>query len=145
MRASIRHLAIRTALVLPGPILAALPAQADVDWFQTPSRNIECSVGFGPDSSDIACRIATIDGAPTTPRPDGCTGAYGQGVSMLSTGPVRVECGTPAPITAGDQVFDYGETRDFGGITCTVDTDGLLCTNQGGHGFFLSRARQTVF
>ena len=39
----------------------------------------------------------------------------------------------------------YGETGHFGQIVCTSSRQGLECRNADKHGFFLSRARQSVF
>nr|WP_297971004.1 DUF6636 domain-containing protein [uncultured Amaricoccus sp.] len=41
--------------------------------------------------------------------------------------------------------FAYGRALDFRDIFCQSSRNGLECRNADGHGFFLSRARQSVF
>ena len=50
------------------------------------------------------------------------------------------------PIT-DEQVFtlQYGQVFSRGGLTCQSTKKGLSCTNESGHGFFLSKARQSIF
>ncbi|EIE52761.1 hypothetical protein AL036_06105 [Salipiger aestuarii] len=128
-------------------VMGASPALADVDYFDTPSGNISCSVGLGRDSSDVSCTI--YDRTPTLPRAGGCSRS-GHTVWMNDRGPVTIECDQPGlsyarPAGPGPQVLEYGQSWDFGGIRCTSSTKGLECRNAGGHGFFLSRARQSVW
>lgn len=127
--------------------LATTPAQADVFLFQSPSGNIQCSAGqdFG-DASDVVCEIIDRHGPAAAPRPAGCTGPWGHHFSMAGRGPVTMTCGAPAGgDTSGIGVAPYGETGRWGDIACTSERVGLTCRNADGHGFFLSRARQTVF
>ena len=42
-------------------------------------------------------------------------------------------------------VAGYGQSAQFGPITCQSERTGLTCRNQSGHGFFLSRRRQELF
>lgn len=120
------------------------PAAADVFMFQTPSGNIVCSVGREPGFSDVACSIATREGPPAMPRPPGCAGPWGHRFVMTDRDPPYMECGAPMA-GSGVEVAPYGETGTFGGITCESSRAGLSCRNARGHGFFLSRARQSVF
>ncbi|MDO6585349.1 hypothetical protein Q4543_07450 [Salipiger sp. 1_MG-2023] len=127
--------------------LLASPAVADVDFFSTPSGNIHCSVGIEANVSDIFCTI--YERTPTLPRPGNCRSA-GHTVSMLNRGPVTLECDQPGksyarPSDPGSQVLQYGQRWDIGGILCSSSRQGLECRNDSGHGFFLSRARQSVF
>ena len=133
-----------TAILL---VLATMvgAAAADVWTFETPSENIQCSVGEGPTSSDIRCTIIERSGQPAAPRPEWCVSDWGHTFLMNDRGFVSMEC---APLNRNRDGFDradYGVTGQFGGFVCTSATTGLTCRNLDGHGFFLSRAVQQVF
>jgi hypothetical protein len=126
-------------------IATGAAAAADVWTFETPSENIQCSVGESLEGSDLACTIIERSGPPAAPRPAGCTSDWGHDFFMRDRGPVQLLC---QPLHRGRDGFDraeYGVTGQFGGFTCTSSTSGLECRNLDGHGFFLSRARQLAF
>lgn len=125
---------------------AAAPALADIFPIRTPSGNIGCSagVGDGTASSDIICEIVERSGPPAAPRPGGCAGAWGHIFWLKERGPVQMQCG-PARGRPGGDVAEYGQTGRFGAITCLSGREGFECRNADGHGFFLSRKRQSVF
>jgi hypothetical protein len=127
-------------------LVAATPALADVEMFRMPSGNVECSIGSGEAPSDIDCVIFERTGAPAAPRPAGCDGPWGHRFLMRERGPVRLECGAPGgPVLGSTHDFAYGRTGEVSGISCLSSREGLECRNADGHGFFLSRARQSVF
>lgn len=132
-------------LIALAALVTAGPAFADIEVFSMPSGNIECSVGTDVGYSDIQCVIFERSGAPAAPRPPGCDGAWGHRFAMQDRGPVSLECGAPGrPVGGG--VFAYGRSAGANtGITCQSSTAGLECRNRDGHGFFLSRARQTRY
>lgn len=137
---------LRSIALLAG-LASAAPASADVDYFDTPSGNINCSVGIERDMSDVICTI--FERTPTLPRPGNCRSS-GHTVSMTNRGPVTIECDRPGtsyarPSGPGPQVLQYGERWDIGGILCVSSRKGLECRNESGHGFFLSRAKQVVY
>lgn len=125
--------------------LLARPALADVIQFETPSGNIQCSVGLGADFSDISCDIIDRSGPPALPRPDSCTGTWGHRFTMLETGPVQVECTAPPQALRIPEKAPYGVAGTWGDISCLSETTGLTCRNADGRGFFLSRQSQLVF
>lgn len=133
------------------PILLVLPwgglAQADVSPFRTPSGNIHCTIGIGEGPPDLYCTIYDRSGPPALPRPADCSGAWGHHFVLLSQGGARVQCGAPGQRddSPGADIADYGVSADWGGISCHSSRQGLECRNEQGHGFFLSRARQSVF
>ena len=57
-----------------------------------------------------------------------------------------MECGAPGRrnTAPGVDVAAYGQKADWGGISCASSAAGLECQNADGHGFFLSRARQSI-
>jgi hypothetical protein len=116
--------------------------------FRTPSGNIYCSVGMGEAATDISCTIIERQGPPAAPRPAGCVGPWGHAVMMREHGPVTMECGAPGSTEMAMSIHDvaeYGVTGTFGGIVCASSREGFECRNADGHGFVLSRARQSVF
>lgn len=126
-------------------VFLASPALSDIWTFETPSENIQCSVGEGAQVSDIMCTIIERRGPPALPRPAGCQSDWGHSFMMTDKGPVQMLC---QPLSRGKDGFhraEYGVTGEFGGFTCHSSTKGLECRNEDGHGFFLSRAVQRVF
>lgn len=131
----------------PCILLALLPAAAlgDVFTFETPSGNIDCSVGVGAGPSDIICTIHERNGPPAAPRPAGCGSDWGHTFSMRNRGPAQILC---EPKGENHQMYEraeYGVTGRMPGIDCTSSRQGLECINEDGHGFFLSRASQRLF
>lgn len=121
-------------------------AAADVWTFETPSENIQCTVGedFGVES-DISCTIIERHGPPAAPRPASCDGDWGHIFFMRETGSVELLCEEMYRGRDGFDRAEYGVTGEFGGFVCHSSRKGLECRNRDGHGFFLSRAKQTVF
>ncbi|MES0861251.1 DUF6636 domain-containing protein [Ruegeria sp. SCPT10] len=132
-------------LFLGAAVFCATPAIPDVWTFETPSENIQCSVGEGAESSDIQCTIIEKSGQPALPRPSDCQSDWGHDFLMFDTGPVEMLCQPLNRNRGGFDRAEYGVTGQFGGFTCSSSRKGLECRNQDGHGFFLSRAVQRVF
>ncbi|MEM9320004.1 MAG: DUF6636 domain-containing protein [Pseudomonadota bacterium] len=125
-------------LVLPGT------ATADGYGFMTPSTNICCN-GAVLDGY-IDCAIIERDSEPTLPRPAGCAGVWGHDFRLAATGPAEVLCSDSLPGRVNyTDIAPYGQSGEFGPITCRSEQTGLTCVNQSGHGFFLSRRVQQVF
>ena len=125
--------------------LTPLPVWGDVFTFETPSENIQCSVGVEADISDIRCTIIEKSAAAPLPRPAGCALDWGHSYAMNDRGPVQMLCEPLSRDRSGFDRADYGVTGRFGGFTCHSSTKGLECTNLDGHGFFLSRRVLRVF
>jgi hypothetical protein len=126
--------------------LATGVSLADVWTFETPSENIQCTVGEDFNVlSDITCTIIERSGSPALPRPEGCNLDWGHTFSMRERGPAEIQCVHTDRNKGGFDRAEYGVTGEFGGFTCQSSRKGLKCSNRDGHGFFLSRARQSVF
>lgn len=123
----------------------APPATADIFTFETPSENIQCVVGLDLEGSDIECTIINRNGPPALPRPGNCNLDWGHSFFMNDRGPVQMLCQSLSRDKSGFDRAEYGVTGQFGGFTCYSSRQGLDCRNTDGHGFFLSRARQTVY
>ncbi|MAZ15209.1 MAG: hypothetical protein CL535_02555 [Ahrensia sp.] len=133
-------------LVLLFLLAFAIPAAADVWTFETPSENIQCSVGEDFEVlSDIHCTIIERSGPPAAPRPTDCGLDWGHAFYMKEEGPAELLCETLDRNKDGFDRAEYGVTGEFGGFTCQSSRKGLECRNRDGHGFFLSRARQSIF
>ena len=139
-----KHLRIVSALGLAAGFPAST-ALADVWSFETPSENVQCTVGQDFNvQSDITCTIIERSGPPALPRPNNCTAGWGHVFSMRERGPVTMECQYPSQDRSAFDRADYGVTGEFGGFTCLSTRQGLTCTNRDGNGFFLSRRQQAV-
>lgn len=135
-----RRIAVCLALLLVGG-----PAAADVFGFETPSGNIDCSVGLESDYADIICTIHQRNGPPALPAPAGCTEDWGHIFELQERGPTRMVCQDKGQDHSWNDKASYGVTGRFRSITCDSSEKGFECRNADGHGFFLSRARQSVF
>jgi hypothetical protein len=107
--------------------------------FQTPSRNIGCIEG----NRGLRCDIGQKEWQ-SPPRPSSCHLAYGDSLSMSSTGRPQWRCHGDTVRDEG-RILPYGATWEVGPFTCTSRTKGLTCTNRHGHGFFLSRQSYRLF
>jgi uncharacterized protein DUF6636 len=122
--------------------LVAIAAATFSFWFQTPSHNIAC-IG---DSKSIRCdtRFVTKYSQPRF-KPKGCDVDWGP-LGMGPTGRAHVLCVGDTALNPKAKVLKYGESKLYGGkFRCTSRTSGLRCQNRSGHGFFLSRERQSIF
>jgi hypothetical protein len=123
--------------VAPFVLLAsiALPvaaAEGKTRSFHTPSQNISCLYGSNIDGGAyLRCDVYSLNDTAFTLRRRGrahrvhVTDAVGRG--------------------AGRQLA-YGQSATYGPFKCTSRRSGLTCRSKpSGHGFKLSRAKQTVF
>jgi hypothetical protein len=122
--------------------LIALLAASSSFWFQTPSHNVAC-IG---DSKSIRCdtRFVTKYSQPRY-KPKGCDVDWGP-LGMGPTGRAHVLCVGDTALNPKAKVLAYGSSKLFSGsFRCSSRTAGLRCHNRSGHGFFLSRQRQSIF
>ncbi|PRY25442.1 hypothetical protein CLV78_102621 [Aliiruegeria haliotis] len=133
----------RIAMVL----FAALAGSAHADGFgfETPSGNIYCN-GHLQGGAVVSCSIVVRNGPVARPKPASCAGTWGHSFTVSETGPARMEClGKPPRRVGYTDKAPYGVTGEFGRITCQSERTGFQCRNASGHGFFLSRRKQTLF
>jgi hypothetical protein len=138
---------MRNVAILLGylAVLASAPCHADVAVFATPSGNIQCSAGTGEGPADVSCTIFERTGPTARPDPFGCMSNYGHHFILYDRGEVEMPCEDLPPKMSRAPKAAYGDQARFGEIRCTSSKAGFECRNADGHGFFLSRARQTVF
>lgn len=143
-------------------------ANSDLAFFETPSRNIYC-VYSGPNSnyphSNVECEIRqftpSFDLSYTKERWSGCyplntpctpdnfdryfVGAKSS-VGDNSCGCMDIANCIDVPAACQEvETLEYGKSFRRGGIECRSEKEGLTCKNSEGHGFFLSKAKQSVF
>lgn len=132
-----------TRLFLFFLMVSPMPALADGYGFMTPSGNIYCNGAV--EYSSISCTIVERSGALASPRPRSCTATWGHEFNLDATGQASLSCGNPPQRVDYSDIAGYGQTADFGDITCRSDESGLTCRNLSGHGFTLSRRHQSLF
>jgi hypothetical protein len=123
-------------------VVALLLAVTSLFSFQTPSHQIGC-VG---DAHYIRCdtRYATKYAQPRY-KPKGCDLDWGP-LSMGPRGKAGVICAGDTALDRHAPVLGYGKSRLYAGkFRCTSRTSGLRCQNRSGHGWFLSRQKQSIF
>lgn len=111
--------------------------------FQSPSKNITCK-DFG---TEVGCYISQNTAKkPALPKPADCDLDWGDMFYVGKTGKASLECHGDMPVnTSGATTLAYGKTIKGNGWSCTSQKTGMTCKNSQGHGFTLSRAKQTVF
>ncbi|HZS94681.1 MAG TPA: DUF6636 domain-containing protein [Chloroflexota bacterium] len=131
--------AITAALSLAFATNQALPARAASPSFRTPSGNIGCEAFNGY----LRCDIGQKDWRSPR-RPASCPLAYGDSFTMTAKRRPIWTCHGDTALHLGG-ALRYGHTWRRGPFTCTSRITGLTCTNQRGHGFFLSRQSYRIF
>ena len=143
---------MKQALILV--LLAALtgaiaPAQAQQTvMFRTPSNNIHCMAIFDQGKTqpdDVVCDISRISSRPLLPKPADCEFDWGQRFIVEPRGGAYMGCHSDWVGSDTSPVLGYGSSLQIGSITCTSSQQGLECRNSSGRGFFLSRAKQSLF
>ncbi len=81
-----------------------------------------------------------------TKRPEDCDLDWGNAFGVTADG-LRGEliCYGDAVVDPSAVTLGYGEVIEQAGIKCLSEKNGLTCENEGGHGFFLSKAKQKLF
>ena len=116
-------------LALAALLALAVPAVAKDVVFKMPSKKIVCRVYDEGQGLAIRCDLFFLND---------------RAVRMTRTGKARLIHVTD---TIGDPhapVLAYGTTKRAGPFTCTSRRTGLSCHNRNGHGFTVSRERQSV-
>jgi hypothetical protein len=122
--------------------LGATAAEARYVDFVMPSKNIGC--GYTDDPRHyLRCDILQSSDMPAKPR--SCDLDYGHAYGMGRRGRAVTLCAGDTVVNRDAPVLGYGETKRIGGFKCRSKTTGLRCTNQAGHGWFLSRQRIDKF
>jgi len=137
-----RRLLVLVALAAAAPAVAPARAPAAASGFRTPSGNIHCQYISEP--RFLRCDMLRIENSPP-PKPSSCEFDYGQYFGLTTRGAGRRLCVSDTAANPSSPVLGYDQSFKRGGYVCRSRTTYLRCTNARGHGFQLSRARQTVF
>lgn len=108
------------------------------DSFQTPSGNIACA-RFG---KALRCDIAS--GLVPEPSFD-CTLDWVGMVLVADGRRAHPECAGDSVFQAEAPILEYGREWKSSGMTCDSHETGVVCWNETGHGFMLSRAESRAF
>lgn len=123
------------------------PAQAgDIVFFHTPSNNIHCAGFTDENGPAVDCEVLEITRS-TAPqkRPADCDLEWGHRFSLNEHGLPSMGCTGDTVRDPNGKVLDYGQAFAVGTITCSASEKGLNCENPEGHGFFVSKSRQTFY
>jgi hypothetical protein len=125
--------------------LVTTPAVADdLLFFRSPTGNINCLIATG-DYAAARCDMIELTVNFTTPPPD-CDLDWGHAFSIGPAAPKgQLACVGDTVIEQTAITLDYGETLSLGDLSCTSAKTGMTCTNPAGHGFTISKAKQTLF
>ena len=130
-------------LLLFFSFIPILSAQTNPMGFKTPSGNITCVQW--KEGSGIRCDLATIEKS-SIPKPKDCYQVWGQAYALEPTGRGRAGCVGDSIASAVEvSTLPYGQTWQKDGFTCVADETQLRCTNAEGHGFSLSKKKQSLF
>jgi Bacterial SH3 domain len=124
---------------------AAPAPSSEPSYFHTPTDNIHCMGSNYDDGPNLRCDLRQISN-PLPIAPADCPLSYGDAYVITQNASVgALFCHGDTVEMQGSPVLPYGAVWQAFGFTCRSATDGLTCNNASGHGFFLSRIRQTVF
>jgi hypothetical protein len=110
----------------------------------TPSGNIECVTFYYGGQESLRCDMGALTSSFTN-KPADCPADWGSAFGMASTGNAQVLCHGDTIVGPEQVVLQYGVAIQYGSFNCTSEKTGLTCVNLDGHGFTLSKARQTLF
>ncbi|MDX6616495.1 MAG: hypothetical protein QOD60_1586 [Solirubrobacterales bacterium] len=120
--------------------LLAVPADAGLTLFHSPSGNIGCALGGFGARCDIADHTWV---AP--PKPANCDVDWGGGVAVDKKGKAGWVCAGDTTLHQGN-ALGYGNSVSQGRFKCKSKQSGVRCVNTGNkHGFFVSRDTVRLF
>ncbi len=130
------------AAITASPIVAYATNGLRDDGFQTPTRNIHCTIF--EDEGLLRCDIIK-NRAKLPPKPKDCDLDWGNAFGMGLTGAAQRACHGDTIVAGTNPVLGYGKTWRKGGFTCTSKTTGLTCTNRDKKGWEISQTKQRLF
>jgi hypothetical protein len=120
--------------------LLAVPAEAGLTLFHSPSGNIGCALGGFGARCDVADHTWI---AP--PKPTNCDVDWGGGVVVDKKGKAGWVCAGDTTLHQGN-ALTYGQSASQGRFKCTSKPNGMRCINKRSkHGFFVSRDTVRLF
>lgn len=122
---------------------AAASTQHHSSFFESPSRNIGCTLLDGLARCDILQRSWS-----PPPRPSSCPHIvdFGQGLVVATTGAARFVCAGDTAADPQAPILAYGQVDVVGPLRCASAVTGVTCrSTRTGHGFFISRQGYRLF
>jgi hypothetical protein len=120
----------------PSPVVS----EVGDTMFQTPSKNIFCSLT----TSAVRCDIVKKTWTPPT-QPADCELDWGNGM-YISKGKAGMTCAGDTLIGSAQLILDYGNAYRSGTVLCESESTGLTCKDEKtGRGFTLAVARYSIF
>jgi hypothetical protein len=136
----LRGLAIAFAVMGPGSAVMA----DEYLGFQSPTGNIHCAIYTWNGGAEARCDLRELTPSYTG-RPAGCDLDWGSAFVVGSTGRGVPACVGDTVIDPRNPVLPYGDAVSLGGISCVSAKTGMTCTNAGGNGFSVAKAKQKLF
>lgn len=132
------------AALLLAPLVTPVFADDYADEFRSPSGNILCSFSNYENVQRVRCDIIKhADLPPLLPMPAECDLDWGNMFVVGKTGKAGLECAGDLAANPTAPALNYGQVIKKYGITCLSEKAGMTCINTEGHGFIVSRARQS--
>ena len=120
-------------------------AQSGVVGFQTPTKNINCTIYTDLSPRTLECMVSTYTGKVPT-RPNDCELDWTPQADLGTTGRASLfACRGDTSWWADAPVLVYGKTFRNGSFTCKSEKTGVTCTNGSKRGFRVSRGSITSF
>ena len=120
-------------------------AQSGVVGFQTPTKNINCTIYTDLSPRTLECMVSTYTGKVPT-RPNDCELDWTPQADLGTTGRASLfACRGDTSWWVDAPVLAYGKTFRNGSFTCKSEKTGVTCTNGSKRGFRVSRGSITSF
>jgi hypothetical protein len=114
-------------------------ATAEVEGFQTPTKNINCTWRPDGDTPVLECMIDQY-GGKVQKKPADCDLDWGPQGTLEATGRAELwACRGDTSWWPEAPVLAYGSTWRKGPFTCSIAKTGVTCKNTSKRGFFISR------
>lgn len=143
-----RYVALYPSRMVANPPIENVEPYFD---FASPSKNILCS--YSPERLDmpasVFCQIMQFTSTlPGFSDPEGITDPCNSPNSFQvqdAGSAANYFCDGPMGFSRQTVILGYGSVFQRGGLTCRSEMSGMTCNNRSGHGFMISKARQSVF
>jgi len=131
-----------TSTTTTRPAPAVIEEQDSPFFFDSPSHNIGCVMATG-EGEHVRCDVLRYTYTPP-PSVEECPVDYGYTLRLRPGEPGYFGCSGDYVGGAGP-VLEYGTGARVGSVTCVSASEGITCTEDDGHGFFISREAYRLF
>ncbi len=113
---------------------------SELTTFSSPTGNIGCAI----DKDSVRCDIGDRDWSPP-PKPAGCPGDYGQGITLGAGSAPEFVCANDSTL-GGGEVLPYGQSIAAGLLRCESASTDMTCTDtETGRGFTIAKESYKLF